>query len=312
MSWFNPNPVAGRTYIQANDNYGTKILSNPVYEISYSQVAEYNPNFHQKDDDTQHLANTHLYRMQMTYPFMLVERKFQFNLIERSYIDDYGTGFSAFLLKFHEAVGSTKEIPPQDQSHTYTAGENKVSVIGKKNRLFFVTGDFSIKGKILSARERLPLEVALELSYRQAQSRNRFNTEGYGATVLSSYGIKNSLSLMANLHIGHQNLKKEHFDSKELRVFQNYISLLAGMVYDSYEPGGFYYSFGLRYSTPRVQYRDNLKSAKYSTILHASFNYHAASQGLLYFLELNEDVLDTLSALEPDIMITFGVALFEG
>ncbi|MBP6218939.1 MAG: hypothetical protein KA436_10165, partial [Oligoflexales bacterium] len=115
-SSFNPNPVAGRLYVQGLENFDDRVLVPFIVESSYSQIAEYNFNFHPAAESWSQLMNVHMIKVHVSQghaelPFL--KKKIEFGMTHRFYIDDHQTSYSQFLKSFHKVIDSPKEIPAE-------------------------------------------------------------------------------------------------------------------------------------------------------------------------------------------------------
>ncbi len=303
-STFNPNPVAGRLYVQPLSNFDTDILLPLQMEYSFSGIAEYNPNFHaEADDEAALFLNINMHKLTFSKGWDHLPYPFEVESTFRLYFDYQQTLLSEFLLVFHEAIDSPKEIPPAGLPYQGTIGSHQTKIIGEPGELYLATKDLHLKMQLPSLHsDWTPLFV--KTTFRFPLTSQPFNTLGIGISLSSAYLIEPHMKLLTAGSLSYQALHKEDFNAPNIKV--------RSLVYDLYtcffhDPGlaqNFTYNIGMRYSSLRVTYPDHDRSALPPFMLHGSLNYHMDLFHL--FFEFNEDFIRTQSALEPDITLTVG------
>jgi len=316
----NPNPIAGRLYLQPIGAHDDQVVDGLHVDVSVNSYSEYNRRFHDgrygpgEVDPTQGVPapdllfmNGNTFQVTISQGFKIRGFKVEAGAIVRSYLERENSEMQVFLAAFH-SVGdnSPGHIPPPGQSWNGTLGGQQTVVIGKDGQIYLTTAELYAKLQLLEEKEWIP-NLSIKLSARIPLSGLPFDSWGAGVSVGLSKKIFDWLTFIGAASVQYQDLNQGSFNASNLSVHPWTYDLFGGFVVDPGAPGGFYLTMGFRYSSVRIEYSSNPDSADPSYILHASLNYQLQSGWELYFF-CSEEIPQWDAALEPDFIAGFGAS----
>jgi hypothetical protein len=317
----NPNPVAGRLYLQPIGAHDDQVIEGFQFDVSVNSYSEYNRRFHDGRYGTGEadktlpggeypdllFMNGNTFQVRISQGFKIKGFKVEAGAIVRSYLERENSEMQVFLAAFHSvADNSPGHIPPDGQPWGGWVGDQQTVVIGSDGKVFLTSAELYTKLQVLEEKEWIP-NVAVKLSVRIPLSGLPFDSWGAGVSVGLSKKIFDWLSFIGAASIQYQDLDPSDFNASNLTVHPLTYDLFGGFTVDPGAPGGFYFALGFRYSSVRIEYSTNPGSVEPSYVVHASLNYQMQSGWELYFF-MSEEIPQWDEALEPDFIAGIGVS----
>lgn len=318
---YNPNPIGGRLFVQPMDGHDDQVVMGLSGNVSLTTASEFNRSFHDGSSGSGPvprdvvnpdllLVNSYIVEVQLGYGFRIKGYKVEAGALIRTHIDTEESEMSIFLAEVHRGVfPSPNHIPADDQPYNGTVGEKRTVVIAKNGQVFITTAQLYAKIQLLE-EERLSWipNLSFKWSVRVPTSSHPFDRFGTSITFGLSKHLTDWIVFLASASISFQDLEARHFDATNLKVYQFYYDLFAGLVVDLGDPGGFYAVGGFRFSSLRMRYENEPTSATTSSVVHLSFNYLSASGNWELYFYLSEEIPGVSYSLEPDFLAGLGLA----
>ena len=319
---FNPNPIGGRLVHQplAVSPYPDRVAPGTRVGLEFTESAEYNNSFQSAAWDNPALkVNTNYITANLSHGFEQNGVPLEVGAVVRGFQDNNTNALSKLLKTFHEGIHrGVANIPPPGTPLAGAVGNNHTSVIGKDGQIYMVTVDPYIKGQLL---KEIPGTVqpnlAITLSARVPTSTRSFDTTGVGLTAAASKHLTEKVIANMAVSVSHQFLNHDDFNaSSNLKVSPIQATGFIGVTHDVGEPGGFYYSVGVKGENAAMRYQDARATDNYSFGAVGLVSYHSADTGCEIFGQFTEGFTrytpglgfgNARQSLEPDFMVGTGV-----
>ena len=310
---YNPNPVAGRLYLQPLDPHAARSIPGIKLEIALEEAADYNVYFVEDAHDPRLTVNSRIVSFKASYG----GRPGRFNLetgaVVRSHQDERRTFFADSIAHYHEYMGFGN-IPEHDQYYG-GIGDHQTRVIGDSGDIFLTTAQMYVKIQLFEDQgpSGLVPDGAIKASCRMPLSGHAFDTAGAALSMGLSKQVRRRFTCYGAGDIGYQDIDRQDFNAENLRVSQWIYDALVGLTWDMGQKESWYASTAFRVSSERVSYQRNPGSADNGYCIHVGMVYRtrvSAGKIMELFLNCNEDLPGLGHGLEPDFRVQVGLALY--
>lgn len=309
---YNPNPVAGRLYLQPIDTHEDQCVTGFEGEIVYGEASEYNIYFVAEEKDPRMTVNTRMLSLKASYGGHFMGYGIETGTLLRVHRDERDTLLSNMLKNYHEFMGFGNI--PEEGAYFGGIGNNYSTVIGKSGEIFLTTLQMYAKIQILEdggEGTRTP-NLSIKSTVRAPLSGNRFDTGGGALSLGVSKQIRRNISLIGAVGLVFQDIDSADFEAENLHVEKWAEDALMGIVWDMGKEEGWYISTAMRRSSERVAYKGNPESAGNAYCVHLLLAYRqpmAHGIPMEFFINVNEDIPDFGHGLEPDFCVQTGVSV---
>ncbi|MBU0994372.1 MAG: hypothetical protein KJ737_17915 [Proteobacteria bacterium] len=309
---YNPNPVAGRLYLQPIDNNEDQCINGFKAEIACGSAADYNIYFVEYPSDPRMTVNSRFISVRASYGARFLSDGVESGAIIRSHQDERETLISNMLKNYHEFMGFGNI--PEDGQYYGRIGNNTTEVIGKSGDIFLTTFQMYAKIQILKDGgygTRVP-NFSIKITSRMPLSGKTFDTTGTALSAGLSKQVSDEIYLIGAADVVFQDIDAEDFNADNLHVKQWASDFMAGVIWDIGETGAWYVSPAFRVSSERVVYKNNPDSAGNAYCTHLSITYRKALEKekiMEFFMDFNEDIPGFGHGLEPDFSIQTGISV---
>lgn len=310
---YNPNPVAGRIFIQPLGVHDHRVLEKGEISVSYGSATDYNVHFLENPGDEELTVNTNVYSLTFAHGVDVLGAVVEFGGVFRSHQDMRETWGSNLVKNYHEAFPSDGfgHVPPDGQYYG-AVGNNDTPVIGESREFYLHTLQLHAKYQLLKEESGRPLDLAFKFSLRVPLSSKTFDRAGYGLTAGCSKTLIPGLRLIGSVGLAYQDIDKQDFNADNLDVTPFIYDLFAGLLWDMGEPEAWYVQAGMRYASERVAYFENPESADPAVVAHFGPVYRfkqTNGRTLEWFLSCSEDIPGLGYGLEPDVSFYTGISI---
>ena len=309
---YNPNPVAGRLYLQPLDSHAARAIPGVKLEIALEEAADYNIYFVEDFNDPRLTVNSRILSFKASYGGRPGRFNMETGAVVRSHQDERRTFLGDFIAHYHEFMGFGN-IPEKDQYYG-GIGDHGTRVIGDSGDIFLTTAQLYVKVQLfedLGTSGPVP-DVAVKASCRMPMSSHAFDTPGGALSLGLSKQVSRRFTCYGAGDIGYQDIDRQDFNGENLRVARWIYDVLAGLTWDMGQKDAWYASTAFRVSSQRVSYKRNPASADNGYCIHVGVVYRtrlAPGKIMELFLNCNEDLPGLGHGLEPDFRIQVGLAL---
>lgn len=313
-SLYNPNPVAGRLYLQPIGTNEDRVVSGTQIELGLGSSVDYNIYFTEKPGDANNrlTVNSNIFTLKLSRDFSMGTLPVEIGGIARSHQDKRETLLANMIKNYHEFM-SFGNIPPEGRFYG-TIGDDGARVIGDSGEFFLTTFQIYAKMQLLQEGGVSSPEPnwSVKLSFRVPASDYAFDTNGISVSTGVSKTVFPQFMLAGALGVIYQDLSQDDFHTTSIRVEKWAYDAFLGCIWDMGKEGGWYFSSGLRISSERISYIKNSTSAEISYCTHWRLSYRKkmpSGQYWEFFMNCNEDLPGLGHGLEPDFRLQLGVAV---
>ena len=305
----NPNPVEGRLYLQPSGVHADQVIMGTVVDLSAGTAAEYNPFFHSADDPSGGIrVNSDIFTLQLSHGFRIKGLKIEAGGIVRSYRDADNSALSVFLVDFHHFAGHPENIPHAGTPYQSNVGENRTAVIGQDGKMYITTVDLFAKLQLFEeSTDNFVPNLTMTLSTRIPTTGNGFDTFGAGTTLAASKHITDRILMIGSLSLVYQNLSPSHFNASNITTEKMSADLFGGFVADFGEPGGWYTSFGIRFTPSKIHYAGVSDTYGWGGVAEMALVYQSAKKDWEWYVQFSEGAYNQKRSREPDFLISTGL-----
>lgn len=312
--FYNPNPIAGRLYIQPLDVHDARVVSGTMVDLDYGSSTDYNIHFVENEGDEELTVNSTIFSLRVSHGFSALGRIVETGGIIRTHQDMRETWFSNFVKNYHQAFPSDGfGNVPEDGQYYGAVGNNETVVIGDNREFFLTTLQLYAKYQFLydDGPEGAIPDLTVKCSTRIPLSSNSFDRPGMAVSAGVSKEIITRFHLIGTGGLAYQDLDEKDFNAENMDVEQLTMDLFAGVLWDLGERGGWYSQIGMRWSSERVSYPANSESADPAYVVHGGVVYRKELKNdniLEFYGSFNEDIPGLGHGLEPDVAFYAGVS----
>ena len=309
---YNPNPVAGRLYLQPIDTHEDQCINGFEGEVAYGEASDYNIYFVAEGEDPRMTVNTRMLLLKAAYGDYWMGYGVEAGVHLRIHQDERENFLSSVLKNYHEFMGFGNI--PEAGAYFGGIGNNGCDVIGKSGEIFLTTLQMYAKIQLLEdgGDETRRPNLSIKTSMRAPLSGKPFDSMGGAISLGASKQIRKRIAWIGAMGMVFQDIDQRDFRAENLHVEKWVGDALTGIVWDMGKSEGWYLSTALRGSSKRVAYRGNSVSAGNAYVVHLLLAYRrimAHGAPMEFFMNVNEDIPGFGHGLEPDVCAQAGVSV---